>query len=945
MFEGVAGVVDQLRHLLLNPPLAPGGGSSPGGVSGSLIGDDDALGNANNDPLILRYLPLLVLLSLFWPVLLTLIAASISASAWAFWLAVGLAFGVIQLLYTLYNFAMIIWDVAALTVLKTMAMLRSYFRYYFYMMGDAAGIEIKGRKRRHGKKRRRKEWREEVDRATSYEEFCGIELYEPQQEARKAKASPKPKLLRRTVTSDGTDKGISPSKSGFGLRLRKRNTTPVEPSNSAPNSPGSPMRKIHSSIELDKKGHRRQGSLSRRSPSGGSATSPRSPLRRVSSTALLSESNDDSDEYLEGDESCPKWQKVVQDDLGMAGSMLLTTLARLKEARTQAIALGKAGTSDSDDDQGDGGSYDDIDIPERTMDRTQSVHVTDFSRPIKGRPWNEDYSSSLKTLLSGIVKRNHLSVDDFLMTDARSVAERGQHSLKKETREAIDRYGEEVERCMDWVASGPVYLGGGGEENTRQQVMQKQQDELSKRYTLLKRMKQNMGHTALMLSGGGAQAMYHLGTIKALVESGLYQQIRVVSGTSGGSIAAAMCAIKKPEELIKDICVNTVSSDYMLNGEMGRQKVSWFPSMWQMGAYWMKHRLLMDGQEFLRCCQFYYGDITFEEAFEMTQTHVCITVSASRASSGSGVQRLLLNHISTPNVTLASSVAASCAVPGIMAPAKLMIKDSRGKLVPFEVDGVEWIDGSVQADLPFKRISTLFNISNFVVCQTNFHVVPFLNKAHHPNINTLYWKMFQMCMRDISSRVLNLSQLGLFPKLFGQDLSKMFKQKYFGKLTLVPRFTTLQVFGLKVLSNPTVKDMDVYLQNGQLAAWPFLRVLKEMLRIESAIEEGLTKLDQRLQSVASGFESLHNDDVESLSSAVGVAYRAHLPGLGREAELLKEKVRDLEQENKQLRQKVVRLQRSLGISSVSGSGIEGRLVVTAPHVEEEDESPSEEKKE
>jgi hypothetical protein len=69
-----------------------------------------------------------------------------------------------------------------------------------------------------------------------------------------------------------------------------------------------------------------------------------------------------------------------------------------------------------------------------------------------------------------------------------------------------------------------------------------------------------------------------------------------------------------------------------------------------------------------------------------------------------------------------------------MAPAKLMIKDGRGELVPFEVDGVEWIDGSVQADLPFKRISTLFNILNFVVAQTNFHVVPFLNQSHHPNI-------------------------------------------------------------------------------------------------------------------------------------------------------------------------------------------------------------------
>lgn len=173
-----------------------------------------------------------------------------------------------------------------------------------------------------------------------------------------------------------------------------------------------------------------------------------------------------------------------------------------------------------------------------------SFHITSFSTPSKDLPRHEDYSSSLKTLLSGIVKRNHLSIDDFLMNDARSVAERGQHSLRKETREAIDRYGEEVESSMEFLASGPVYLGGnidGMESNTPEQVMQKQRDELSKRYTLFKRMKQNFGHTALMLSGGGAQAMYHLGTIKALIESGQYEKIHVISGTSGGRYVVAIC--------------------------------------------------------------------------------------------------------------------------------------------------------------------------------------------------------------------------------------------------------------------------------------------------------------------------------------------------------------------------------------------------------------------
>jgi len=75
-------------------------------------------------------------------------------------------------------------------------------------------------------------------------------------------------------------------------------------------------------------------------------------------------------------------------------------------------------------------------------------------------------------------------------------------------------------------------------------------------------------------------------------------------------------------------------------------------------------------------------------------------------NGGYSRQRLLLNHISTPHVILASAVAASCALPGVMTPAKLETKkNSEGQQELFEVDKVKWIDGSVQADLPFKRIS------------------------------------------------------------------------------------------------------------------------------------------------------------------------------------------------------------------------------------------------
>ena len=52
---------------------------------------------------------------------------------------------------------------------------------------------------------------------------------------------------------------------------------------------------------------------------------------------------------------------------------------------------------------------------------------------------------------------------------------------------------------------------------------------------------------------------------------------------------------------------------------------------------------------------------------------------------------------------------------------------------------------------------------------------------------------------------------------------KVFKQKYHGNLTLVPRFTTMQTFGLHALVNPDEKQMENYLKFGQLAAWPYLR--------------------------------------------------------------------------------------------------------------------------
>lgn len=199
--------------------------------------------------------------------------------------------------------------------------------------------------------------------------------------------------------------------------------------------------------------------------------------------------------------------------------------------------------------------------------------------------------SNLAYLLTGVVKRNHLQLEDLLAGNARSVAASGQHEFAASSRKAIADYYDAVSNGLESLAEAPISSSCSGHFNAA--------NELKERINLVRKMKQNVGRTALMLSGGGAQAMYHLGSIRALIDSDLYDDIHVISGTSGGSITAACCAMFTSEELYEDICVRTVSTDFRLNGDMKKKNIRWFPPVMDMGAYWLKHRLLVDSEV---CC-------------------------------------------------------------------------------------------------------------------------------------------------------------------------------------------------------------------------------------------------------------------------------------------------------------------------------------------------------
>lgn len=60
-----------------------------------------------------------------------------------------------------------------------------------------------------------------------------------------------------------------------------------------------------------------------------------------------------------------------------------------------------------------------------------------------------------------------------------------------------------------------------------------------------------------------------------------------------------------------------------------------------------------------------------------------------------------MNHISAPNVVIASAIVASAAVPGLIPPVRLLVKDQKGniKAQGANKDELYW-DGSIEQVKP-----------------------------------------------------------------------------------------------------------------------------------------------------------------------------------------------------------------------------------------------------
>jgi len=206
--------------------------------------------------------------------------------------------------------------------------------------------------------------------------------------------------------------------------------------------------------------------------------------------------------------------------------------------------------------------------------------------------------------------------------------------------------------------------------------------------------------------------------------------------------------------------------------------------------------------------------------------------------------------------------AASCSVPFIFSPASLLAKDPRTcTALPWNPSSSQqWVDGSVNGDLPMTRLAEMFNVNHFIVSQVNPHVIPFLAKeedimalearqsefasvqAQVPGPGWLQ-TLASLARDEMMHRMLVLSELGIFPNILTKTRSVL-SQHYSGDITILPEVPYAQF--PNVLKNPTTEFMLQAMLSGERATWPKLTRIQNHCAIELALDDAVQQLRARI---------------------------------------------------------------------------------------------------
>lgn len=333
------------------------------------------------------------------------------------------------------------------------------------------------------------------------------------------------------------------------------------------------------------------------------------------------------------------------------------------------------------------------------------------------------------------------------------------------------------------------------------------------------------GRSCLMLSGGAGLGFFHGGVIKCLVEHNLLPE--VISGASAGAVIAGLVGTCNDDEL-KDI----------LNPEVIYSKFR----KWRMWNGFNKNGLF-DSTNLENALIELFDVTTFEEAYQKTGRHITVTVSPADLHQHSR----LLNAKTSPNAIISQAVRASCAIPIIFSAVQLKAKNQVGDIVPY-IPNRRFADGSIMADLPFKRLARLYGVNHSIVSQTNPISTLFRARdnrntsgvvglslryaAKIAKINSIY--AFDILESAISNRA---TKLGI------HKVRSIIDQQYVGDINILPDPTLANL--LHIASNPTLDSLTELFQHGERSTWPQIDLIKRNTVISTTLRKYLKLLKQR----------------------------------------------------------------------------------------------------
>lgn len=438
----------------------------------------------------------------------------------------------------------------------------------------------------------------------------------------------------------------------------------------------------------------------------------------------------------------------------------------------------------------------------------------------------EGRDNDLMVILQGCIKKNFAGIENRQLYSHRYYG----------TKYLVEKYIDEVIVCID-------------------KVIESQQISFNDKRRFFRTVLKNYGKTALCLSGGACFTYTHFGIVKALLDNDLLPSI--ISGTSGGGLIAALSCTRTDDELKK-----------LLVPELARKITAcedpwyvWIPRWWKTGARF-------DSLEWARKANFFTrGSTTFYESFKRTGRRLNISTVPSNPHS----PVILCNNITSPNCIIWSSLLASSAVPGILNPVVLLMKDLKtNRVVPFSL-GSKWRDGSLRTDIPIDALNTYYNVNFSIVSQVNPHILLFFfapkgtvgrpvaiprRKTHKEKYASLRGGFIataleQLFKLEITKWLQMIKSLDLLPHLLEQDWLNIWLQRFSGSITIWPR-NRLKDFWY-ILSDPTEERLAEMLSKGERAMFPRILFVKHRLSIEKAIEKGrkLTKLSANFNTLTS----------------------------------------------------------------------------------------------